>query len=484
VGQEKPHKRLDVKNNPDRRRWSSLDISVIGTGHVGLVTAACLAHVGHKVWGHDSDMAKMDALLSGKMPIYEPYLEEIVHKNVEEGRLHFTKSFEEAVRAGSVIFICVGTPPKENGEADLSAVERVSRRIAEISDDYKVVVEKSTVPVETGIWIAKTLMFFKRPGARFDVVSNPEFTREGMAVFDFLHPDRIVVGLASPEEADAERIMREIYSPIIHGTFPCPIHGRDCKRSDVPFLVTDIKSAELIKHASNSFLAMKISFINAIADICDKVGADIREVARGIGLDHRIGPHFLRAGIGFGGFCFPKDLRAFIRISEKLGVKLTILEEVERINERRIDVAVGKIRDLLWILEGKQVGVLGLSFKPDTDDVRFSPALSLARRLILEGAKVKGYDPKAGAFARMEMERFLASNSLQVDSFEIVESPYMAALGSDLLVVATEWDEFLSLSWERIRGSMRRPAIFDGRNFLDGGMLRELGFEYVGMGVP
>lgn len=458
-----------------------MDISVIGTGHVGLVTAACLAHIGHRVIGHDSDMAKMDSLLSGKIPIYEPYLEEIVHENQEAGRLSFTKSFERAVHESSVIFICVGTPPKENGEADLSAVELVSRRIAEIAEDYKVVVEKSTVPVETGMWIAKTISVYGK-GQGFDVVSNPEFLREGTAVFDFLHPDRIVVGLLE-KGGEGERAMKEVYAPIVDGSFRCPVHPEGCPSREIPFLVTDIRSAELIKHASNSFLAMKISFINAIADVCDRVGADIREVAEGIGLDHRIGSHFLRAGIGFGGFCFPKDLQAFIRISEKLGKRLRILEEVERINAERIDIAMEKIKGMLWILNGKRIGLLGLAFKPNTDDVRFSPALSLAKRLISEGAKVTGYDPKAAFNAKVEMEGFISSKCIRKDSFEIAESPYEAADGSDILVLATEWDEFLKLSWERIKGLMRRPAVFDGRNFLDGEMLRGLGFEYVGMGV-
>ena len=370
-----------------------MKIAVIGTGYVGLVTGVCFAGIGHTVICHDSDETKMDILQRGDIPMYEPYLEDLVQKNIDAGRLSFTKHFEEAIRPSEVVFICVGTPPLENGEADLSAVEMVSREIARVSDSYKLIVEKSTVPVQTGAWVEKTIKIYSSRNIEFDVASNPEFLREGSAVQDFLHPDRIVIGIQNQR---AEKILRELYDPIIHCHFNCPVHGDSHPGEEgIPFIVTNMNSAELIKHASNSFLATKISFVNAVADICEKTGANIKDVAYGIGLDKRIGKSFLEAGIGFGGFCFPKDLQAFIRISDKCGYNFGLLKEVEKINEGRISLVIEKVKATLWVLKGKTIGILGLSFKPNTDDIRFAPALEIMKQLLKEGAMVKAYDPKA-----------------------------------------------------------------------------------------
>jgi UDPglucose 6-dehydrogenase len=448
-----------------------MNICVTGTGYVGLVTGTCLAEVGHRVVCMDHDGNKVHTLNAGKMPIFEPHLEDLVRRNREKGRLSFTTDFGLANRDAEVIFICVGTPPLENGEADLSAVEKVVREVASRSNSYRLVVEKSTVPVQTGEYVSRTLQIYSRGGeGHFDVASNPEFLREGSAVYDFFHPDRIVVGVDSPR---AENILRELYRPILEGQFSCPVHS-SCPPSSPPtFLVTDVKSAELIKHASNSFLAMKISFVNAVADLCEKVGADVEKVSRGMGLDARIGKDFLRAGLGFGGFCFPKDLQAFVRIAEKIGYDFSLLREVEKINKGRIEVALEKLKKELWILQGKTIGVLGLAFKPQTDDTRFAPALELIRRLQREGAKIRAYDPKAAQ-----------KTSEEIPDLFFAESPYQAAEGAEALVLATEWPEFRDLDWERIRVGMVHPFIFDGRNFLDPARLRAAGFRYEGMGRP
>jgi len=444
-------------------------IAIIGTGYVGLVTGACLAEIGHAVICQDSDSEKIDILETGRMPIYEPYLETLVRKNRESGRLSFTKDFEQAVKPSVVVFICVGTPPLENGEADLSAVEKVSREIAEVSDGYKLIVEKSTVPVQTGAWVAKTISIYGSRNAELDVASNPEFLREGSAVEDFLHPDRIVIGVQNKR---AEMILSELYEPIIHGKFNCPIHT-DCSRDGeaVPFIVTDMNSAELIKHASNSFLATKISFINAVAEICERTGANIRDVSYGIGLDKRIGRSFLEAGIGFGGFCFPKDLQAFIRIAENYGYDFKLLKDVENINVERISLVIRKLKEALWIVKGKTIGILGLAFKPNTDDIRFAPAIEIIKELLKEGAQVKAYDPKAMERTKKELSEVL-----------YCRDPYEVAMEADGLVICTEWEEFKSLDLEKIKACMRRPFILDGRNIYDKDKLLSLGFEYKGIG--
>ena len=446
-----------------------MNICVVGTGYVGLVTGTCLAEIGHRVVCLDNDAQKIGVLNSGGMPIFEPHLEEIVKSNLQKGHLSFTSDFSRANDGSEAVFICVGTPPLENGEADLSAVEKVTREVACRTKAYKLVIEKSTVPVQTGEHIFRTLrMYCRGEGGHFDVASNPEFLREGSAVEDFFHPDRIVIGV---ENSRAENLLREIYWPILEKNFRCPVHS-SCPPAPSPhFLVTDIKSAELIKHASNSFLATKISFINSIADLCTKVGADVEMVARGMGLDPRIGKDFLKAGLGFGGFCFPKDLQAFVRIAEKNGYDFGLLKEVEKINKNRIEVAVEKIRKELWVLQDKTVGILGLAFKPHTDDIRFSPALELIRRLKKEGCRVRAFDPRAQERASKEIPDIrYAANAAQV------------AEGSEALVLATEWPEFRELDWEKIRQAMVHPFILDGRNFLDPAKLQTLGFRYEAMG--
>ena len=446
-----------------------MQICVVGTGYVGLVTGTCLAEIGHHVVGVDDDRRKIDTLKAGGIPIYEPGLDELVARNRREGRLAFTTELKEGIEAATVVFICVGTPPLEDGDADLSAVEKVARRIGELSSSYKLVVEKSTVPVQTGMWIEKTLMVYgHREQIEFDVASNPEFLREGTAVSDFLHPDRIVVGVEHPR---AERLLRGLYEPIVNPTFPCPVHTNCREDGPVPFLVTDIRSAELIKHASNSFLATKISFINSVADLCELVGADVELVAEGMGLDRRIGRAFLNAGLGFGGFCFPKDLQAFVKIAEKCGHDFRLLREVDRINQARIPQMIRKLRDQLWILKDKVIGVWGLSFKPDTDDVRYSPAIALIKQLLTEGAVVRAYDPKAMEKAREALP-----------SLVCCQNPYEVASGADALVVTTEWREFESLDLMQVKGMMQRPLILDGRNLFDREKMRSMGFEYLGVG--
>ncbi|RKX71217.1 UDP-glucose 6-dehydrogenase [candidate division WOR-3 bacterium] len=428
-----------------------MKIAMIGTGYVGLVSGTCLAEIGHEVICVDNDEEKIRILKEGGIPIYEPGLEELVKRNVAAGRLSFTTSIEEGVKKSLAIFIAVGTPPREDGEPDLSAVERVSQDIGKAMESYRLIIEKSTVPVQTGRWIRTTITRFNKKGIDFDVASNPEFLREGSAVNDFLKPDRIVIGVESER---ARKLMLEIYQPI------------EAKK-----IVTDIESAELIKHASNSFLAMKISFINAISIICEKSGADVVKVAEGMGSDKRIGMEFLRAGVGFGGFCFPKDLRAFIGISKRLGYDFRLLEEVERINLRQQERVIEKLKEILWNLNGKTIGLLGLSFKPNTDDMRFAPSIRIAQLLKEEGAKVRGYDPVAMENAKKVMPFVTLAND-----------PYQVCQDADGLVLVTEWEEFEKLDFERIKGLMRQAVIVDGRNLWDRKRLEELGFIYQGFG--
>ena len=446
-----------------------MNICVIGTGYVGLVTGSCLADVGHRVICIDNDEGKIRTLNAGQMPIYEPYLEDLVRENRTDGNLSFSTDLARGAKDSEVVFICVGTPPLENGEADLSFVEKVTREVSTTADFPKLVVEKSTVPVQTGEHISRTLKIYSGgKKSRFDVASNPEFLREGSAVLDFFHPERIVIGVDNPR---AEDVLREIYRPILEGRFRCPVHS-PCSSATRPlFLVTDLKSAELIKHASNSYLAMKISFINAIAEVCERVGADVEKVAEGMGLDPRIGKEFLKAGLGFGGFCFPKDLQAFVRIAEKCGYDFALLREVEKINKARIEAAVEKLKKNLWVLREKTIAFLGLAFKPQTDDIRFAPAMELIRRLRLEGCHIRAFDPRAMKKASAEIPEIFCGR----DAYE-------AAEGAEALVLATEWPEFLDLDWTRMRGVMARPFILDGRNFLPQPLVTSLGFEYVGMG--
>jgi UDPglucose 6-dehydrogenase len=444
-----------------------MKLSVIGAGYVGLTTAACLAQIGHDVFCSETDVEKLAKLQSGIMPIFEPHLEEVIKGVRKVGRLHFG-STEEAIVWGDAIFICVGTPPLANGDADLSAIEGVARTIAKRASGYRLVIEKSTVPVQTGAQLRKHLSVHSTNGLRYDVASNPEFLREGTSVDDFLHPDRIVIGADSQTAAD---LLREIYQPIIKQTFTCPIHAECPKHEEPIFLATDNNSAELIKHASNSFLAMKISFINMVANLCEEVGADVTKVARGMGLDPRIGPAFLNPGIGFGGFCFPKDVQAFIRIAEKSGCDFSLLREVEKINQRRVEHFVEKIRKELWVVRGKKIAVWGLAFKPNTDDVRFAPSLALVKALMDEGAIVCAYDPKANEKAKVVLP-----------NITYCEDAYQAATRADAILIVTEWDEFRRMDWKRLLAAVEQPLVIDGRNIFSPGEITQHGFRYVSIG--
>lgn len=426
-------------------------LSIIGSGYVGLVTGACFAEVGHHVVCVDNDSEKVRVLQSGRVPIYEPGLEEIIRTNTATGRLRFTDSIQEGVDDSEVVFIAVPTPPLPDGKVDMTYIEKVAREIAGVLKGYRVIVDKSTVPVKTGEKVAETISRYNRAGAEFDVVSNPEFLREGCAVADLMRPDRIVIG-ANSERAAA--LMKRIYEP-----FRAPIH------------ITDINSAELIKHAANSFLALKISYINAVAAICEASGANIDDVADGMGADKRIGRDFLNAGLGYGGSCFPKDIKAFIAIAEELGVPFSLLREVETINAGQLDRFVKKIRDSLWVLKEKRIGVLGLAFKANTDDIRSSTAIALCKRLADEGAHVVAHDPQAMAKASPE----LAGVTMCPTPEEVFE-------GAEAVVIATEWKEFRSLPWANLKERMVTPLIFDGRNILDAGALRQLGYRYHGVG--
>ncbi|HVU26253.1 MAG TPA: UDP-glucose/GDP-mannose dehydrogenase family protein [Verrucomicrobiae bacterium] len=428
-----------------------MKLTIIGTGYVGLVTGTCFAEVGHHVVCVDNNAAKVKLLQSGGIPIYEPGLEELVKKNVAVGRLSFTNSTTEGVQKSDVVFIAVPTPPQPDGSVDLSYIERVARDIAGAMTEYKIVVDKSTVPVKTGEKVAETIKRYCKTNVEFDVVSNPEFLREGFAVGDLMKPDRVVVGVSSQRPAAA---MKEIYKPF-----------------NAPIIVTDIASAELIKHAANSFLALKISYINAIAAICEAAGANVQEVANGIGLDERIGRRFLNAGIGFGGSCFPKDLSAFIKIAEQIGYDFKLLKEVQRINAEQMERFVKKITDTLWVLKDKKIGVLGLAFKQNTDDVRSSPAIDLCQRLLKEGATLRVHDPKA-----MGKAKPFLPNVTYVDDLNDV------ADGCDALVIATEWEEFKKLDLERAKKSLTHPIMFDGRNLFDPAEMQKLGWIYKSIG--
>jgi UDPglucose 6-dehydrogenase len=446
-----------------------MKISVIGAGYVGLTTAACLARIGHDVLCSESDLDKLHKLQNGILPFYEPNLESVVGLARKAGHLTFG-STEQAIDWGHAIFICVGTPPLDNGDADLSAIEGLARAIAKRAKGYRLIIEKSTVPVQTGAQLRKHLSVHSTNGLVYDVVSNPEFLREGSAVEDLLHPDRIVIGVESPR---AEALMLEIYDPIINQMFACPLHDPCPSHNQPSFLVTDTNSAELIKHASNSFLAMKISFINMVSDLCELVGADVTKVAEGMGLDPRIGPAFLSPGIGFGGFCFPKDVQAFIRIAEKSGCDFSLLKEVEKINQRRISHFVEKVREELWVVRGKKIAVLGLAFKPNTDDVRFAPSIALVRSLLNEGAVVNAYDPQATEKAKAVLP-----------GVNYCHSTYEAAQGADAVVIVTEWAEFRQIDWKRLRDIVERPLIIDCRNALDNKELVQHGFHYISVGRP
>jgi len=447
-------------------------LAVIGCGYVGLVSGSCLAEAGHEVIATDNDAARIATLQAGKIPIYEPNLDKVLESVVREGRLRFTADCAEAVRESEVIFICVGTPPKESGEADLSAIDNVARLIATESRESKLVIEKSTVPAQTGEQLKRALLVYTRnAGVKFRVASNPEFLREGTAVADFFHPDRIVIGV---EEKESEQQLRELYRPILEGHFRCPVHQPNCPPAATPdFVVTTIASAELIKHASNSFLGLKISYANVLADLCERLGGNVDEVTRAVGLDPRIGGQFLKAGLGFGGFCLPKDIQAFIKLADRAGVDFGLLKETERVNKQRVDQLLAKVKDALWVMKGKQIGVLGIAFKPNTDDIRLAPAIEVIRRLVAEGAVVRATDPEA-----MERSRAVFPDLIySADAYEV-------ARGADALLVLTEWEQFRRLDWKRVRGEMARPLVIDGRNMLRPEEMKALGFEYMSFGRP
>ncbi|MGA7573628.1 MAG: UDP-glucose/GDP-mannose dehydrogenase family protein [Terriglobales bacterium] len=446
-----------------------MKLSIVGAGYVGLTTAACLAEIGHQVYCSDSDQAKLGLLQQGQIPFFEPHLAQLVARNCQSGRLEFGAT-ETGIERSEAIFICVGTPPLSNGEADLSAIQTVAREIAARARGYRLIVEKSTVPVQTARQIKRELALYGSQQLDYEVASNPEFLREGSALEDFFHPDRIVVGV---ESRRAEDQFREVYRPVLEQTFACPVHENCISRTRPAFLVTDTNSSEIIKHASNSFLAMKISYINMVADLCEASGADVEKVAEGIGLDRRIGRAFLRPGIGFGGFCFPKDLQAFVRIAEKAGCDFSLLKEVEKVNLARIAKFVDKVRQEVWVLRGKKLALWGLAFKPNTDDIRFAPSLAVIQQLLAEGADLQVYDPEAMPNARR-----------QIAGVKFSEDPYEAARGAEAVLILTEWDQFRTLDWERLGSLLHRRLIIDGRNMLAPvkEQLAAQGFEYVEIG--
>ncbi|MDF5738440.1 MULTISPECIES: UDP-glucose dehydrogenase family protein [unclassified Nostoc] len=460
-------------------------VCVIGTGYVGLVTGACLAHIGHDVICVDNNEEKVKLMKSGQSPIFEPGLSEIIQSAIQTEKIHFTSDLAAGVSHGEILFIAVGTPPLPTGESDTRYVEAVARGIGEnLNGGYKVIVNKSTVPIGSGDWVRmlvldgiaerqKTLVTAggvaieqKLPeiAAQFDVISNPEFLREGSAVHDTFNPDRIVLGGNSQR---AVALMQQLYAPIVERKY-----AEDQSLPPVPILATDLSSAEMIKYAANAFLATKISFINEVANICDRVGADITQVAKGIGLDSRIGNKFLQAGIGWGGSCFPKDVSALIHTADDYGYEAQLLKAAVSVNERQRLIALEKLQQVLKILKGKTVGLLGLTFKPDTDDLRDAPALNLIEQLNRLGAKVKAYDP---IVSQTGLRHGLSGVLVETDAERLAD-------GCDALVLVTEWQQFSTLDYVKMAKLMAHPVIIDGRNFLDPETLVRAGFQYVGVG--
>jgi UDPglucose 6-dehydrogenase len=446
-------------------------IAVIGSGYVGLVAAACFAELGHTVVCVDNDVDKITALNAGKSLIHEDYLQELLQRH-RGHRLSFSASLTDSVKDSLVIVIAVGTPPAASGEADLSYVESVTREIARSAQGYKVIVEKSTVPVYTNAWIQRSMVLNGCGKADFDVVSNPEFLREGTAVTDFLYPDRIVVG-ANTERA--AQTLREMYGPLIDGSYyqqESVVPAPDGAKTPALYIETSAQSAELIKHASNAFLAMKISFINAMANICEAVGADIEDVCKGLGSDTRIGPRFLRAGIGYGGSCFPKDVAAFRAVAKEYGYQFGLLDEVHRINQEQRVRFMKKVRTALWTLKKKRLAVLGLAFKDGTDDVRESPALEIIESLLEEGCQITAYDPAA-------MDR---ARGLLGETISYAPDAYAAARGADALLILTEWKEFESLDLPRLKALLNYPIVLDGRNLYRREDMASAGLHYYSVG--
>jgi len=432
-----------------------MNVCVVGTGYVGLVTGAVFADLGNDVICVDKDEAKVARLNDGIMPIYEPGLEEMVKRNMEENRISFTSNLGEGVRRSGVIFIAVGTPPKETGETDLQYIEAVAKEIAEHMDAYKVIVNKSTVPVGTGDFVRKTVENSRRRNVDFDVVSNPEFLKEGSAIQDSLNPERIVIG--APDQNVAMRLL-ELYAPL-----------------EVPMLVTDVESAEMIKYASNAFLANKISFINAIANICEKAGADVSQVSKGMGYDSRIGKEFLQAGLGFGGSCFPKDTLSLRHVASKFGESTALFDAVIKVNEDRVPRFLRRIEERMGEVRGKVFGILGLAFKPNTDDLREAKSIEIIDDLIAKGATIRVYDP----IVTPEHAKGMVNESV-----EFCGNAYEVAEGVDALVVVTDWNEFKLLNLDKLRANMRQPLVFDGRNIYTPEKMRKCGIEYYSIGRP
>jgi len=452
-----------------------VSICVIGSGYVGLVAAVCFAEIGHKVVCVDNNEAKVKQLREGGVPIYEHHLPELLGKHLNRG-VEFTTDLAAAVEQSEAIFIAVGTPQGNTGSADLSYVEAVVSEIARAVNDYKVIVEKSTVPVYTNEWISRVMHRHGVDPRNFDVVSNPEFLREGTAIIDFLHPDRIVIGANNERAAD---VLRRIYAPLTDGSYfaqPDALPGMLSPENPAKLLVTSAQSAEIIKHASNAFLALKISFINAVANLAESVDADIEDIAAGMGLDSRIGPKFLRAGLGYGGSCFPKDVAAFYWVAQQQGVDFQLLEEVRKINATQQEVFFNKVRSALWTLRGKKLAALGLSFKGDTDDIRDSPAIDVIRKLLDAGCSVVAYDPAA-----MERAQSVLPPS---ETMSYAANAYEAAEGSDAVLILTDWAEFASLDLPRLNQALRFPIVIDGRNLYKPSVMQEHGFTYVSVGRP
>lgn len=458
-------------------------VCVIGTGYVGLVTGACLAHVGHDVICIDNNEEKVKLMKSGQSPIFEPGLSEIMQNAIKTGKIQFSSDLAAGVSHGEILFIAVGTPPLPTGESDTRYVEAVAKGIGtHLNGGYKVIVNKSTVPIGSGDWVRMIVLDGiaerqkelvpaggassddKLPTGDFDVVSNPEFLREGSAIYDTFNPDRIVLGGNSDK---ALSLMKELYTPIVERQY-----AQDQSLPPVPVLTTDLSSAEMVKYAANAFLATKISFINEVANICDRVGADVTQVAKGIGLDSRIGNKFLNAGIGWGGSCFPKDVSALVHTADDYGYEAQLLKATISVNERQRLIAMEKLQQALKILKGKTVGLLGLTFKPDTDDMRDAPALNLIEQLNRLGAKVKAYDP---IISQSGMRHGLSGVQVETDAERLAD-------GCDALVVVTEWEQFNSLDFAKMAKLMNHPVIIDGRNFLDPETTIRAGFQYIGVG--
>ena len=453
----------------------SISIAVVGSGYVGLVASACFAEIGHRVVCVDNVEAKVKMLQEGGIPIHEEHLPELLarHRGVS---LHFTTDLRQATQTAQAIFIAVGTPQSQTGSADLSYVDAVASEIARSIDSYKVIVEKSTVPVYTNEWIRRVIERNGVPKDLFDVTSNPEFLREGTAVVDFLHADRIVVGAATEHAAN---LLKKIYAPLTSGEYynvPGSVPGPRTAVDPPPILQTSTKAAEIIKHASNAMLATKISFINVVANICEAAGADVEEVARGIGMDTRIGPRFLRAGVGYGGSCFPKDVAAFRHVAEQVGVDFGLLHEVEKINEEQKQRFFQKIRSALWTFRGKKIAVLGLAFKGGTDDVRESPAIDIVKRLLAEGCIVCAFDPAA---AERCQELVPPSQNMRY-----VDDPYIAAQDADALLILNDWEDFAELDLDKLHYTLRYPIVIDGRNLYDPAVMTKAGFTYLSVGRP